>query len=156
VGGAAEPGILTNVVAPGFTVTEDNLARFPDEVREHVRERTPSGRLSVPEDVAAAVVFLSSTANTNITGSSTVAALHAGRLRAAPTSQVTISGWSTSSALSGPVHPIDPRHEHDLPPIRIPVGHAPVRLPVGVLQTGSMPAAAILATRRCRAAASGK
>jgi NAD(P)-dependent dehydrogenase (short-subunit alcohol dehydrogenase family) len=84
---------LTNVVAPGFTVTEDNLARFPDEVREQVRERTPSGRLSVPEDVAAAVVFLSSPANTNITGSSTVAALHAGRLRAAPTGQVTISGW---------------------------------------------------------------
>jgi hypothetical protein len=49
--------------------------------------------MSVPEDVAAAVVFLSSTANTNITGSSTVAALHAGRLRAAPTGQVTISGW---------------------------------------------------------------
>jgi 3-oxoacyl-[acyl-carrier protein] reductase len=66
--GGAEPGILTNVVAPGFTVTEDNLARFPDEVREQVRERTPSGRLSVPEDVAAAVVFLGSPANTNITG----------------------------------------------------------------------------------------
>jgi NAD(P)-dependent dehydrogenase (short-subunit alcohol dehydrogenase family) len=80
---------------PRVHVTEDNLARFPDEVREQVRERTPSGRLSVPEDVAAAVVFLSSPANTNITGSSTVAALHAGRLRAAPTSQVTISGWST-------------------------------------------------------------
>jgi NAD(P)-dependent dehydrogenase (short-subunit alcohol dehydrogenase family) len=52
------------VVAPGFTVTEDNLARFPDEVREQVRERTPSGRLSAPEDVAAAVVFLGSPANT--------------------------------------------------------------------------------------------
>ena len=96
--GGAEPGILTNVVAPGFTVTEDNLARFPDEVREQVRERTPSGRLSVPEDVAAAVVFLGSPANTNITGSSTVAAMHAGRLRAAPTSQVTISGWSTKES----------------------------------------------------------
>ncbi|HZD57002.1 MAG TPA: SDR family oxidoreductase [Anaerolineales bacterium] len=60
--------ILTNVVAPGFTVTEDNLARFPDEVREEVRKRTPSGRLSVPEDVAPAVVFLGSPANTNITG----------------------------------------------------------------------------------------
>jgi 3-oxoacyl-[acyl-carrier protein] reductase len=63
-----EAGILSNVVAPGFTVTEADLARFPDEVREEVRARTPSGRLSVPEDVAPAVVFLGSPANTNITG----------------------------------------------------------------------------------------
>jgi NAD(P)-dependent dehydrogenase (short-subunit alcohol dehydrogenase family) len=64
----AEAGILCNVVAPGFTVTEANLARFPEEVRESVRTRTPSGRLSVPEDVAPAVVFLGSPANRNITG----------------------------------------------------------------------------------------
>jgi NAD(P)-dependent dehydrogenase (short-subunit alcohol dehydrogenase family) len=64
----AEAGILCNVVAPGFTVTEENFARFPDEVREQVRTRTPSGRLSVPEDVAPAVVFLASPMNTNITG----------------------------------------------------------------------------------------
>jgi NAD(P)-dependent dehydrogenase (short-subunit alcohol dehydrogenase family) len=64
----AEAGILCNVVAPGFTVTEGNLARFPDEVRGGVRVQTPSGRLSVPEDVAPAVVFLGSPANTNITG----------------------------------------------------------------------------------------
>jgi NAD(P)-dependent dehydrogenase (short-subunit alcohol dehydrogenase family) len=63
-----EAGILCNLVAPGFTVTEANLQRFPDDVRERVRERTPSGRLSVPEDVAPAVVFLGSPANTNITG----------------------------------------------------------------------------------------
>jgi hypothetical protein len=36
-------------------------------------------------------------------------------------------------ALSGPVHPIDPRHEHHLAAIRISIGHAPVRLPVRVL-----------------------
>ncbi len=61
-------GILVNVVAPGFTVTEGNLARFGDDVRRTVCERTPSGRLSVPEDVAAAAVFLGSQANQNITG----------------------------------------------------------------------------------------
>lgn len=65
-GGPAD--ILVNVVAPGFTVTENNLARFSDEVRETVRARTPSGRLSVPEDIAAAVLFLASPANGNITG----------------------------------------------------------------------------------------
>jgi NAD(P)-dependent dehydrogenase (short-subunit alcohol dehydrogenase family) len=64
----ADAGILCNLVSPGFTVTEANLERFPDEVRENVRERTPSGHLSVPEDVAPAVVFLGSPANTNITG----------------------------------------------------------------------------------------
>jgi NAD(P)-dependent dehydrogenase (short-subunit alcohol dehydrogenase family) len=61
-------GILVNVVAPGFTVTERNLARFGDEARQTVRERTPSGRLSTPEDVASAVVYLGSPANGNITG----------------------------------------------------------------------------------------
>lgn len=63
-----EAGILINTVAPGFTVTERNLARFGDDVREPVRRRTPSGRLSVPEDIAAVVVFLGSPANGNVTG----------------------------------------------------------------------------------------
>lgn len=65
-GGAA--GILINTVAPGFTVTERNLSTFSDDVREPVRQRTPSGKLSVPEDIASAIVFLGSPANGNITG----------------------------------------------------------------------------------------
>ena len=64
----AETGILINTVAPGFTVTERNLATFGDEVRETVRGRTPSGRLSDPDDVASAIVYLASPANGNITG----------------------------------------------------------------------------------------
>jgi NAD(P)-dependent dehydrogenase (short-subunit alcohol dehydrogenase family) len=64
----AETGILINTVAPGFTVTERNLATFGDDVREAVRARTPSGRLSVPDDVASAIVYLGSPANGNITG----------------------------------------------------------------------------------------
>jgi NAD(P)-dependent dehydrogenase (short-subunit alcohol dehydrogenase family) len=63
-----ETGILVNTVAPGFTVTERNLATFGDELRESVRSRTPSGRLSVPEDVASAIVYLGSPANGNISG----------------------------------------------------------------------------------------
>jgi 3-oxoacyl-[acyl-carrier protein] reductase len=63
-----EAGILVNTVAPGFTVTERNLATFGEQVRETVRKRTPSGRLSVPEDVASAIVYLGSPANRNITG----------------------------------------------------------------------------------------
>lgn len=63
-----ETGILINTVAPGFTVTERNLTRFGDDIREPVRRRTPSGHLSVPEDIAAVVVFLGSPANGNVTG----------------------------------------------------------------------------------------
>jgi NAD(P)-dependent dehydrogenase (short-subunit alcohol dehydrogenase family) len=65
---AGASGVLVNVVSPGFTVTENNLKRFSDEARESVRARTPSGRLSVPGDVAAAVLLLGSPANGNITG----------------------------------------------------------------------------------------
>ena len=63
-----EHDVLINIVSPGFTVTEHNLARFSDEVRESVRTRTPSRRLSVPADIAAAVLLLGSPANGNITG----------------------------------------------------------------------------------------
>jgi NAD(P)-dependent dehydrogenase (short-subunit alcohol dehydrogenase family) len=63
-----EVGILINTVAPGFTVTERNLATFGDEIRETVRNRTPSGRLSVPDDVASAIVYLGSPANGNVSG----------------------------------------------------------------------------------------
>lgn len=66
LGGA---GVLINIVSPGFTVTENNLARFTEGVRQSVRARTPTGVLSTPEDVAAAVLFLGSVTNTNITGS---------------------------------------------------------------------------------------
>jgi 3-oxoacyl-[acyl-carrier protein] reductase len=65
---AGSDGVLVNVVSPGFTVTENNLAHFSDDVRESVRVTTPSTRLSVPEDVATAVLYLGSPANGNITG----------------------------------------------------------------------------------------
>lgn len=61
-------GVLVNLVSPGFNMTPRNLERFPDEVREQVRVRTPTGRLSTPEDPAPLVVFLGSLANTNMTG----------------------------------------------------------------------------------------
>jgi NAD(P)-dependent dehydrogenase (short-subunit alcohol dehydrogenase family) len=65
---AGERGVLVNIVSPGFTVTQRNLERFPVETRESVRQQTPSRRLSAPEDVAPAVMFLGSPANGNITG----------------------------------------------------------------------------------------
>jgi len=61
-------GLLFNIVSPGITAPEGNLARFSADARESVRERTPSQRLSVPADVAHAVLMLGSPANPNITG----------------------------------------------------------------------------------------
>lgn len=61
-------GILVNVVMPGLVLTERNLGAVPERVRESVAAESPSGRLSVPEDVAAAIVFLASGANGNTTG----------------------------------------------------------------------------------------
>ena len=60
-------GITVNCVEPGFIDT-DMTAEFDDEVRAVVCEDTPMGRLGTPEDVAAAVIFLSSDAASFITG----------------------------------------------------------------------------------------
>ena len=60
-------GITVNCVEPGFIDT-DMTAEFDDEVRAVVCEDTPMGRLGTPEDVAAAVSFLSSDAAGFITG----------------------------------------------------------------------------------------
>jgi NAD(P)-dependent dehydrogenase (short-subunit alcohol dehydrogenase family) len=61
-------GVLINFVSPGFNMTPRNLALFPEEVREQVRKRTPTGKLSTPEDVVPLVVFLSSELNRNMMG----------------------------------------------------------------------------------------
>jgi 3-oxoacyl-[acyl-carrier protein] reductase len=60
--------ILVNIVAPGFTVTERNLELMPQQLRDEQAGKTPTRRLSTPDDVARAIVFLGSPANGNITG----------------------------------------------------------------------------------------
>lgn len=65
---AGPDGVLVNAVAPGLTLTEGVREKLPDAVRAEERRRTPTGRLSGPEAVAAAVVFLASAANSNISG----------------------------------------------------------------------------------------
>lgn len=60
--------ILINVVAAGFTMTERNLANFPQQMRDGVAAQTPTRRLSVPEDVASIIVFLGSAGNRNTSG----------------------------------------------------------------------------------------
>jgi 3-oxoacyl-[acyl-carrier protein] reductase len=63
-----QSGIFINVVAAGFTMTERNLANFPQQMRDGVAAQTPTRRLSVPEDVASMIVFLGSAANSNTSG----------------------------------------------------------------------------------------
>jgi NAD(P)-dependent dehydrogenase (short-subunit alcohol dehydrogenase family) len=62
-----EHGIRTNIVAPSLTVTEmgKRLTRATTGLEDihQLDERSPFGRVSVPEDVAAAVVWLVSSAN---------------------------------------------------------------------------------------------
>lgn len=61
-------GILVNVVATGFTLTETNRGRMPREMLDRVASATLARRLSEPEDVAALVAYLGSTANRSVTG----------------------------------------------------------------------------------------
>ncbi|NED90467.1 SDR family oxidoreductase, partial [Streptomyces sp. SID11233] len=65
---AGKEGVLVNVVAPGLTRTEGVRQQLPAALREGERARTATGRLSEPGDVAAAVLFLGSGANGNISG----------------------------------------------------------------------------------------
>ena len=60
--------ILVNIVTPGLTMTERNFDEIPLSLRDAATAHTPTGRLSQPEDVARAIVFLGSPANVNITG----------------------------------------------------------------------------------------
>ena len=68
VGQLGPVGIGVNIVQPGLTTTENNLKRIPQAVRDMVAARIPTRRLSTPEDVAVAIVFLASPLASNITG----------------------------------------------------------------------------------------
>jgi 3-oxoacyl-[acyl-carrier protein] reductase len=59
--------IRVNAVVPGFTRT-DMTADLPREHMERIRSETPLGRLSRPEDVAAAVAFFAGADAAMITG----------------------------------------------------------------------------------------
>jgi 2-dehydro-3-deoxy-D-gluconate 5-dehydrogenase len=65
----ASRGINVNAIAPGYMRTENTRALQADEVRNRqILERIPAGRWGEPEDLAGAVVFLSSRASDYITG----------------------------------------------------------------------------------------
>ncbi|MEV1177181.1 SDR family NAD(P)-dependent oxidoreductase [Nonomuraea sp. NPDC049784] len=66
----ARHGILTNVVRPGFTLTERALTwpQFGQEAVDAEGAKTPTGRICTPEDVASAVAYLGSAANGHANG----------------------------------------------------------------------------------------
>lgn len=55
----ARKGITANAVAPGFIMTEMTSA-MPEKVLTMMKDKTPVGRLGLPEDIAKAYVFLAS------------------------------------------------------------------------------------------------
>jgi 2-deoxy-D-gluconate 3-dehydrogenase len=56
-------GVNVNAVAPGYVRTDNTQALQDDEVRsEQILARIPAGRWAIPEDIAGAIVFLSSAA----------------------------------------------------------------------------------------------
>jgi NAD(P)-dependent dehydrogenase (short-subunit alcohol dehydrogenase family) len=63
----AQYGILTNIVRPGFTMTEKTAeAAIASVARE--AQSSPTLRVSVPEDVASVAAYLASEANTHLNG----------------------------------------------------------------------------------------
>jgi len=63
-----QENILVNVVAPGLTLTERVRQTVPAEIADRFAARTPSRRLSAPEELAGLIVFLASAANHNVSG----------------------------------------------------------------------------------------
>jgi 3-oxoacyl-[acyl-carrier protein] reductase len=63
----ASRNITVNAVAPGFIETPMTNA-LSDKVKEELKARIPLGRLGVPRDVAASIVFLASDEAAYITG----------------------------------------------------------------------------------------
>lgn len=62
----ARHGILTNVVRPGFALTDRARAMANGVASESAK--TPTGRICTPEDVASAVTYLASAANGHVNG----------------------------------------------------------------------------------------
>jgi citronellol/citronellal dehydrogenase len=64
----AQFGILVNAIAPGVIISS-GTAQYPPEILQRAVQQTPVKRAGTVDEVAAAIVFLSSPAAQFITGS---------------------------------------------------------------------------------------
>lgn len=64
----AGDGILVNAMSPGFTLTELTKASLSPGEMKALDAQVPLGRFALPEEIAQAVLYLASPANTYITG----------------------------------------------------------------------------------------
>ena len=71
----ADRGIRVNSVSPGYIATDLTAALLEREPELGVvwRERTPTGRLGTPDEVASIILFLASSASSLMTGSDVIA-----------------------------------------------------------------------------------
>lgn len=67
-GECASAGIRVNAVHPGLVDTPMYRASATDDTDRYIASRTPAGRIGVPHDIAAAVLFLLSEQSSFITG----------------------------------------------------------------------------------------
>ncbi len=64
----ASHNIRVNTIAPATALTASRQKMLDPQARERMLARIPTGRFITPEEVAAAVIFLSSPGAASITG----------------------------------------------------------------------------------------
>jgi hypothetical protein len=99
----ARHGVLTNVVRPGFTLTDRALTTpgFGQAVVDAEAGKTPTRRICTPQDVANLVAYLGSAANGHVNGEG-----HLGRRRARPhTLNAPVRGSSVRDRSKWPLIP---------------------------------------------------
>lgn len=77
-GELGQHGVTVNAIAPGIVLTPDITSRVPDQKLQAYLDRQSIKSLMVPDDLAAALVFLTSRAAGHVTG--TVLPVNGGRV----------------------------------------------------------------------------